>query len=174
MDARIKQAALEVLAQSGFSRFSVDAVCSRAGVPRSTFYRRWPSALAIVVDAFHNAARIDPLPDTGDLLGDLTAYAGRIDALLSDPVLGACARFLAAEAHLQPHLAARLREDLADRRAANRSLFERAAARGEAPPPTDPDLVLDVINGLAMTGGAIGHRAEAADYEQVLRRLLGG
>jgi AcrR family transcriptional regulator len=173
VDNRIKRAALEVLATSGLSQFSVDAVCLRAGVPRSTFYRRWPSALALVVDAFDEAARVDPLPDTGDLLGDLVVYASRIGALFADPVFGACVSFLTAEARLRPDLAERLRQDLAARRAKNRELFSRAAARGETSPDVDPDLVFDVVNGLAMTGGAIGGGATVADWELVLRRLLG-
>jgi AcrR family transcriptional regulator len=173
VDNRIKRAALEVLATSGLSQFSVDAACLRAGVPRSTFYRRWPSALALVVDAFDEAARVDPLPDTGELLSDLVLYASRIGDLFADPVFGACVSFLTAEARLRPELAERLRQDLAARRAKNRELFSRAAARGETSPDVDPDLVFDVVNGLAMTGGAIGGGATTADWELVLRRLLG-
>lgn len=171
VDGRIKRAALEVLAQGGFGQFSVDAVCLRAGVPRSTFYRRWPGAVEIVADAFDDAVRAEPLPDTGDLLGDLVAFAGRFIALFADPVLGACANLLAAEARLRPELRRRLQADWAARRAANRQLFERAAARGETLPDIDPDLVFDVINGLAMAGRGVG--GGAPDYELVLRRLLG-
>lgn len=169
VDHRIKRCALEVLAESGFSQFSVDAVCRRAGVPRSTFYRRWPGALEVVADAFHDAARIAPLPDTGDLLSDLVTYANRLGALFADPVFGACVSFLAAEARLRPELRRRLLQDLAARRTVNRGLFARAAARGEAPPDIDPDLVFDTLNGLAMTTSSV---AGGPRYELVLRRLL--
>jgi hypothetical protein len=51
----------------------------------------------------------------------------------------------------------------------NRELFARATARGEPAPAADPDLVFDILNGLAMTtaGAASGPR-----HEFVLRRLL--
>jgi hypothetical protein len=150
----------------------VDAICLRAGVPRSTYYRRWPSALEVVVDAFDAAARIDPLPDTGDLLCDVLTYAGRFQALLAEPVLGACARFLGAEACLRPDLRQRLLKDQAARRAVNRGLFDRAAARGDVLPDIEPDLVFDVINGMAMTYTIAGEGLGIADYEQVLRRLF--
>jgi AcrR family transcriptional regulator len=173
VDQRIKRAALEILAEGGFSQFSVDAICLRAGVPRSTFYRRWPGALEMVVDAFHDAARIDPLPDTGDLLEDLVAYASRLGALFADPVFGACMSFISAEARLRPDLRQRLLRDWAARRLANRELFHRATARGEVSPDIDPDLVFDIINGLAMAATGIGNRVPVADYELVLGRLLG-
>jgi AcrR family transcriptional regulator len=163
---------VELLAEGGITGLSVDAICLRAGVPRSTYYRRWPSALEVVADAFNEAARIDPLPDTGDLIGDVLAYATKLGAFFADPVFGACVSFLSAEARLRPSLRQRLRKDLASRRSANREMFARAAARGETLPDIEPDLVLDIINALAMTTDAAGNRLRTADYELVLRRLL--
>jgi AcrR family transcriptional regulator len=172
VDKRIRRAALEVLAEGGFSRFSVDAVCLRAGVPRSTFYRRWAGALEMVVDAFDDAARIDPLPDTGDLLDDLVSYARRLGSLFADPIFRACMNYISAEAALRPDLRQRLIADWTLRRAKNRELFQRALARGEASAEIDPDLVFDIINGLAMTTGGIIRAVGDADYELVLGRLL--
>jgi AcrR family transcriptional regulator len=161
-----------VLAEVGFSELAVDAICLRAGVPRSTFYRRWPNALELVVDAFDDAARIDPLPDTGDLLGDLILYAGELRALFADPIFGACMRFISAEASLRQSLRQRLLQDLTERRAANRALFERAAARGDDLPDIEPDLVFDIVNGLAMTITSAGDGLRNCDFELVLRRLF--
>jgi AcrR family transcriptional regulator len=173
VDQRIKRAAFEVLAEGGFSQLSVDTVCLRAGVPRSTFYRRWPGALEMVVDAFDDATRVDPLPDTGDLLGDLVSYAHQLGALFADPVFRAGANFISAEASLRPDLRRRLIEDWVLRRAANRRLFDRASARGEPPAGIDPDLVFDLINGLVTTSGGVGKALGRADLELVLARLLG-
>ena len=63
-------------------------------------------------------------------------------------------------------------KDLAARRSANREMFDRAAARGEALPDIEPDRVLDIINALAMTTDAAGAGLRPADYELVLGRLL--
>jgi len=173
VEPRIKRAALEQLAEGGLANLSVDRVCGAAGVPRSTFYRRWPSITDLLLDAFDEAARLDLPPETGDLLSDLVAYAMRVAALFADPVFGACMAALSVEARRRPEMRRRLIDDLAERRAHNRRLFERAAARGEPRPDISPDLLLDVINGLALTYGGTGHRPSPEDYELVLRRLLG-
>ena len=162
-----------MLAESGFSQLSVDAICLRANVPRSTFYRRWSSALAVVVDAFNDSLRIAPLPDTGDLISDLVAFAVRIDTLFKDPLFGACLSFMTAEARLRPDLREHLLQDWTARRAANREIFHRAKARGQTYPDMDPELIFDVINGLAMTRRINDLLPKVTDYELVIRRLLG-
>jgi len=80
---------------------------------------------------------------------------------------------LSAEARLRPEIARRLLQDLAERRAHNRSLFDRAVARGDPRPDISLDLLLDVITGLAQIYATTGKRAPAADYALVLGRLLG-
>ena len=67
VEQRIRRAALEQLAQGGLANLSVDRICSAAGVPRSTFYRRWPHLTDLLLDAFNDAARLELPPETGDL-----------------------------------------------------------------------------------------------------------
>lgn len=174
VDQRMKRAALETLAEHGFSRLSVEAICLRARVPRSTFYRRWPAPWEAVIDAFSDAAedaRFDP-PDTGELLHDLTIFASRLGAMFADPVLGACMSFIGAEMHLRPDLRDRLLEDWSARRLFNRAMFERAAQRGEELPTIKPDLLFDILVGLTLVSASAGKRLETTDYVFVLERLL--
>src|SRR5579862_6914976 len=65
-DARTTQsilkAALELGVELGFDGFTVEGIAARAGVGKSTIYRRWPDAWSIVADAvFADAARIAPV-----------------------------------------------------------------------------------------------------------------
>src|SRR5580704_12065649 len=65
-DARTTQsilkAALELGIELGFDGLSVEGIAARAGVGKSTIYRRWPDAWSIVADAvFADAARIAPV-----------------------------------------------------------------------------------------------------------------
>lgn len=151
----------------------MDAICSRAGVSRSTFYRRWTNAADALLEAFDDAATLQLPPETGDLTKDLVIYAQQIAALFADPVFGACMSFLSAEVRLRPELRRRLLHDLAVRRAHNRGLIERAVIRGEPRPTISSELLLDVLNGLALTYSGTGKTAPREDYELVVRRLLG-
>src|SRR5882762_385080 len=67
-DARTTQsiltAALELGMELGFDGLTVEGIAARAGVGKSTIYRRWPDAWSIVADAvFADAARIAPVQE---------------------------------------------------------------------------------------------------------------
>ena len=50
-DRAILEATIELLAEDGFGGLSIEAVAARAGVGKTTVYRRWPSKIPLVVDA---------------------------------------------------------------------------------------------------------------------------
>src|SRR5258706_4664194 len=67
-DARTTQsilkAALELGTELGFDGLTVEGVAARAGVGKSTIYRRWPDVWSIVADAvLADAARIAPVEE---------------------------------------------------------------------------------------------------------------
>jgi len=67
-DARTTQsilkAALELGTELGFDGLTVEGVAARAGVGKSTIYRRWPDTWSIVADAvFADVARIAPVQE---------------------------------------------------------------------------------------------------------------
>ena len=66
----ILDATLDLLAEVGFSALTVEGVASRAGVGKATIYRRWPSKLPLVVEAFGQLPALEDV-DTGSLVGDL-------------------------------------------------------------------------------------------------------
>lgn len=173
VEKRLKRASLEVLAEHGFSGLTLEKVCERAGAPRATFYRRWATPIEAVAEAFNEAFLFDTLPDTGDVVTDLVALGQAMLALYNDPVMGPCMSFLMAEGRVRPELVENHRDEFPRRRAYNRSVVERAMARGELPADTDPDLVIDVISGLAMNNYATGRPVTAQSLDLVIRRLLG-
>jgi AcrR family transcriptional regulator len=74
VDRRVLDAAQHLLLVHGYTGLSVDDVADRAGVAKTTLYRRWPTKdhLAVAV-----AARIlgdVPIPQTGDLHRDLVDF----------------------------------------------------------------------------------------------------
>lgn len=76
-DVAILEAALDVLAESGYDGMTMDLVALRAKAGKATVYRRWQSKAALVVEAvaYLKRAQVDlaGLPDTGTLRGDLLA-----------------------------------------------------------------------------------------------------
>ena len=172
VEARIKRAAMEVVSERGFGDLSVDAICSRAGVPRSTFYRRWAGAQEVVLDAFNERFRTTALPDTGDVMNDLVAYATGFLRLFGDPAFAACYYYIFAESRLNPELRAQVREGFADRRARNRQLIDRAVARGELKPNLRPDVILDAILGLIMAWAGSPTAPSEAERVLIIERLI--
>ena len=173
VEARIKRAAMEAVAERGIAGLSVDLICSRAAVPRSTFYRRWHGARDVLLDAFHEHMSPPALPDTGDLLGDLVAYATGFLSHFKDPVFAACYYYIFAETRLNPELRAKVREGFAARRARNRILVERAVARGELQPNLRPDLILDAVLGLVMAWAGSPTPPSEEEVALIIRRIIG-
>lgn len=65
-DRAIVTATLELLADEGYHALSVEAVATRAGVGKTTIYRRWPGKRELVVDALLELnAGLPDLPPPG-------------------------------------------------------------------------------------------------------------
>lgn len=172
VERRIRAAVLQVLAENGFSGMTIEKICARAQVPRATFYRRWANPTEAVADAFNDAVVHRSLPDTGDIVQDLVQFFMNIVAHYTDPVLGPCMSFIIPEAKLRPDLLALTQRDFLERRSHNLTIVRRGIERGQVPPSVDPNMVLDVLNGLALNVYATGRKVSAPAAEQLVRRLL--
>lgn len=78
---------VEALAEVGYERLSFDDVAARAGVHKTTLYRRWPSKPELVLDALH--ARSDlivEMPDTGRVADDLVTFLRTVAANVTTPI----------------------------------------------------------------------------------------
>lgn len=152
-DPEILDAAIDVLAESGFDGMTIDMVAARAKAGKATIYRRWPSKADLVLDAVAcmKAADLDPerLPDTGTLRGDLVAMirprsieegerklrimGGLFGLISTSPELATAVH----EAILEPRLAV------------NRLFLRRAVDRGEISADRDIELLARVASGMA-------------------------
>src|SRR3954469_15131123 len=105
--ARVRTAVLEaveaVLGEQGYAAVTVDGVAERAGVHKTTVYRRWATKEALVADALRERSRVAvPIPDTGTLLGDLTALARSVATNIGSAEGTKMARTLFAAAVTDP------------------------------------------------------------------------
>jgi AcrR family transcriptional regulator len=97
--ASIRKAVEELVAERGSEAITIPMVAERAGVNHSSIYRRWGDARSMINDLA--TYRLDPdrgLPATGDLRGDLTAWAQELISHYSIPVNAALLRGGAAAA----------------------------------------------------------------------------
>jgi AcrR family transcriptional regulator len=134
------------LARVGYLRLSIEAVASKAGVNKTTVYRRWPTKASLVVAAIAGALVFEVAPEQASLRDDLLTLAFRLDRWLRTPEGTAVTRGLAMELEFP--------EVLATTRAARLQVKEqwtaavkRAIARGEIPAGTDPDLIFELLTG---------------------------
>src|SRR6266699_2304041 len=112
-DRAILTAAVDLLAERGLAAMSIEEVAARAGVGKTTIYRRWPSKGLLALDAFVTSFREEqPLPDTGTLRGDLlAALHAWVRAVTQTPMGPMLTRSEEHTSELQsrPHLVSRLR-----------------------------------------------------------------
>ena len=62
-DPEILDAALDVLAETGYDGMTIDMVAARAKAGKATLYRRWPSKAELVIDAVACMKQGDFTPD---------------------------------------------------------------------------------------------------------------
>ncbi|MDT8911976.1 TetR/AcrR family transcriptional regulator [Amycolatopsis sp. PS_44_ISF1] len=169
-DAVILDAALEVLAETGYEGMTIDLVAARAGMARATVYRRWASKTDLVLAA---AARLsatdadpDRLPDTGsyrddaiaafvpDGAGDqrlrLQVVSGLLAVARTDPRFAEAATLAGIEPWIE----------------LNRRLMRRAVDRGEFP-PGDIDTLAQVIPLLCLSR-ALQQKPITAEFSRTL------
>lgn len=146
---RVLDAALVELARSGYAGFRMEEVASRAVVNKTSIYRRWPSRAALIsalVGRMRTPLRERPLPDTGRIESDLVAaFACRFE--VSRKIEGRAWARLLAERH-SAEVEAIVGAVVHERHDEWRSMVTRAVSRGELPPGTDPQLVLDFIRAI--------------------------
>lgn len=73
LTARLREIALDVLAEQGWDRLTHEALAVRAGAGRASIYRRWPTRSALAVDAIAGAELVTWPADNGSLRDDLVA-----------------------------------------------------------------------------------------------------
>ena len=147
-DADILEAAIDVLAETGYDGMTVDMVAARAKAGKATLYRRWPSKAELVIDAVACLKQTDldaaNIPDTGTLRGDLIAMIKTPSIQDGDRKLRVMAG-LASMISRSPELAVAAREAIvAPRITLNRMFLQRAADRGEISTDADLDLVATI------------------------------
>ncbi|MFW2384062.1 MAG: TetR-like C-terminal domain-containing protein [Acidimicrobiales bacterium] len=133
-------------------------VAARAGVHKTTVYRRWPTKadLTAAAAALHSADAV-PIPNTGNLTEDLRLLAREVVANIGTEGGSRRSRSIAAASD---ELAAAMHGFWAHRLALSARVVERAIERGELPSSVDANLNIETVIGplwlrLLLTGEPI-------------------
>jgi hypothetical protein len=149
-EREILDAALTVLAETGYDRLTMDAVATEAKASKATLYRRWSSKPELVVEAVCSHKVHPPPPDTGTLRGDLIAAHSGMGGLNDPRALAVLAAVVTAMARDADFAATYRREFIGPKLAASRLIFERARARGEIREDVDLDLIAGALPGVVL------------------------
>lgn len=144
----ILAAALEIAADRGPERLTMEGVAERAGVSKETLYRWWHSKAEVLLEALGEyGEQAIPIPATGSLTGDLKIFM-RETAVALDPPTRRILRTLAAGAAADADTASKVRDEfLARRRAALAAVLRHARDRGELPAQPTIATLLDLVFG---------------------------
>ncbi len=144
----ILRAALSLGMEDGFQGLTIDGIAARAGVGKTTIYRRWPDVWSVVVEAvMAEVTQISPVLERATARESFTdsmklvakSFRGKTGKLL---------RPLVGRAQFDESLRSAISERwLLERRKSSRAILRRAIDSGELRADLDPDVVLDALYG---------------------------
>lgn len=146
-ERKILRAALEELASSDYGGMSIEAVAARAGVNKTTLYRKWPTKAELIRAALSSVIEMFKVsPSGGDLRSNLLQMARTFREFMRSHEGQSIMRLRLLQ-HPEPELAQMAYELHTKQLAELRALFAAAVARGELSPEVDPLLLLDMLCG---------------------------
>lgn len=138
-------ATLQVIAESGVQAATVERIADRAGVSRSTVYRRWPSLPQLYYEAFGTLARRASQQVRGDTPGELLRYLQDYADRLNDDTYCSVLVALLDAAWRDPELA-QVRSSLFDERSSRAAaIVDAGVAAGRLRPDLDRRQALDAV-----------------------------
>lgn len=144
----ILEAAYTLMQTKGFHSVGSHEIAAAAGVSSATLYRWWNSREEILFDAcFEHMKPVLAVSGEGAPLERLRRYVLRATEFLNSDDGAVMARVLTG-IHDDPNLRRLFLERyVAPRRRIQSGIIAEAVAAGELEPATDPDLLIDLLNG---------------------------
>ncbi|PPS89279.1 TetR/AcrR family transcriptional regulator [Streptomyces sp. MH60] len=179
-DTAILAATRAALVDLGWSKLTLGDVATRAGVAKTTLYRRWAGKNELVVDAVAELFDELELPDRGSLAADIEGVVLQFAAILARPEARSGLMAVVAESTRDDALRERIRTSIVERQ--KRLVLEgraRAQTRGELPPEPDAaeaartvDLIFDMVAGAVVHRTLVSAQAANADWVHGFTQVL--
>ncbi|MDJ0634224.1 MAG: TetR/AcrR family transcriptional regulator [Xenococcaceae cyanobacterium MO_188.B29] len=170
----ILKATLELLGEVGFESMSIEAISTRAGVGKTTIYRRYSSKEELVADAIESIRQDVVIPNTGNLENDLDELIENAAQITLSP-LGrqTLAMIISSAASNSSFAQIYWAKYLLPRREAFAVVIERAKIRNEIQANLDPGLVFDSMSGIMLYALIFPPKTESwTDYVRRALHLL--
>ncbi len=148
-DSAILEAFRLELSERGFADLRLEHVAARAGVSKSTLYRRWASKEDLAEQLLEQLAGPHiAIKDTGDTRTELLAAVVNPMRAVTHTPFGPVIRALLSQIAINPKLGDPFRRDVVGaRRTEIARVVRRAIARGDLLPETDPEKAIDFLVG---------------------------
>jgi AcrR family transcriptional regulator len=177
VERRLLDAALAVLIEHGVGGLTVDKIADAAGVPRTTFYRRWQTAneavAAAVKDALGFANPEDPA--TGDVREDLAIMGKNMVRLLNQGHFARVLSFMITEMQFNPAFRATAMEIVRYRRQYPASVLRRAQEANQVSRDLDAELLVEMYVGAMFFRLFFGEGPPDEAYvSKLLDMIIGG
>jgi AcrR family transcriptional regulator len=150
LDDALRRAAGEVLAERGWHAMTIERVAERAGVARTTIYRRHGSLHGVLLLMMGDIYADVPVPDSGSVRGDLVELMLGVVRVWRDPAHVDYIAALIAAQRSDADLAAAYFAQFRARREQTIEMIVRGIRRGELPPDCDGELLLDLLSGIVV------------------------
>lgn len=168
---KMLKATLELLAEVGFEAMSIEAIAARAGVGKTTIYRRYSSKEKLVADAIESIREEVLIPDTGNLWSDIDALIENAAQITLTPLGRQTVAMIISSASSNPGFAQIYwKKYLQPRRQSFATIIERAKARDDVSDALDPGLVFDTMSGIMLYALIFPPTSES--WEAYVRRAL--
>lgn len=157
----VLRCAAELLNEVGYDKMSIEEVAARAGVHKTTVYRRWLTKPELVADAVYaHSSEAVQIADTGSLPGDLRHFTRQVAANIGSEGGALRSRSIVAAAATSDELTNNMHSFWVERLAYAAVMIERAIERDEVSPTTDANLIIEALIGplwvrLLLTGEPI-------------------
>jgi len=143
-DRLILETTKRLMREQGYDRLTIDAVAKRAGVARTTVYRRFRGKAELVSAAIDTLRDPSKRPDTGDAREDLVQHVENMRRNFDMSLAGT---LMMEEPH-NPRLLTLFRERMVHpRRQIIRDAIEKGIERGQIRPDLDVERILDYLLG---------------------------
>lgn len=169
--ADVLSATLKLLGRDGYAGLRVDTIAETSGVNKTTIYRRWPEKADLVAAAIRSLYVDHSIPNTGDLIADLTASFTRDVARAQTDEVRGVMRMITVE-HGDPEVEALIVDIRARHGAPRRARLEAAIAAGELPRDIDVEKLLIALSGAVFARVKHNWEIVTPDYVAFVVRLL--
>ncbi|NEQ70847.1 MAG: TetR/AcrR family transcriptional regulator [Symploca sp. SIO2D2] len=167
----ILRATLELLGEVGFEAMSLEAIATRAGVGKTTIYRRYNSKEELVADAIERMRQDVVIPDTGNLWRDIDELVENAAQITLTPLGRQTVAMIISSASSNSQFAQIYwNKYLQPRREAFAVVLERAKQRDEIQAELDPGLVFDIMSGIMLYALIFPPKIES--WQEYVRRTL--